>query len=175
MKKLKCLSQVQSLASHDLVGKLRLQLLAAMQTATAKPTETATSADRFLALAFLLRLTTSFSWFFEHVVGCFFFLFFCPTRIIFMGKIRNLKGAVYVCKIKLEAARPSNSFLWFLFLKTLSCWNVAYFKGPLFSRQGNKSLFCGNLSFNDFLLNLRISENICSLIINLSRLLFFYH
>jgi len=74
-----------------------------------------------------------------------------------MGKIRNLKGAVYVCKIKLEAARPSNSFLWFLFLKTLSCWNVAYFKGPLFSRQENKSLFCGNLSFNDFLLNLRIS------------------
>jgi len=54
-----------------------------------------------------------------------------------MGKIRNLKGAVYVCKIKLEAARPSNSFLWFLFLKTLSCWNVAYFKGPLFSRQEN--------------------------------------
>lgn len=92
-----------------------------------------------------------------------------------MGKIRNLKGAVYVCKIKLEAARPSNRFLWFLFLKTLSCWNAAYFKGPLFSRQGNKSLFCGNLSFNDFLLNLRISENICSLIINLSRFLFFYH
>jgi len=36
------------LASHDLVGKLRLQLLAATQTAAA----TATSADRFLAFGF---------------------------------------------------------------------------------------------------------------------------
>lgn len=129
----------------------------------------------FLGFGFPPSINYFFFVVFRACGWLFFFLIFCPTRIIFMGKIRNLKGAVYVCKIKLEAARPSNSFLWFLFLKTLSCWNVAYFKGPLFSRQENKSLFCGNLSFNDFLLNLRISENICSLIINLSRLLFFYH
>jgi len=76
------------LASHDLVGKLRLQLLAATQTAAA----TATSADRFLAFGF-----SSFGWLllFRGFICVWSGIFSGQLGLLFKGKIRNLKGTLY--------------------------------------------------------------------------------